>query len=213
MKYPAQIHSFNDFSGTAYVEKNSLFELTTKPFQLIGYRHHYNDVIYTLRSRHVEDVVINNLVKCYIEILLDESFQQRTEYYCHLHDSVINGLMAFYETDILPVLAPSISIEILSIIKLLSSDNILSEPLPKNPTSEPILISEEISVIEWLNINVSSLVGVVLINSSIASHSFQIIKSLQIPFALITIENLDLSSLEGNSVFCSLKNNTITLEP
>ena len=144
------------------------------------FRNNYKSAINFLENVNPDNEVIFELKGSYLAILKDKSFKYCIEDYIKTDITVAGALMAFYEKEILPTYSSHISVEMMGLIQLLSGNE---KPLAL-PT-DAILLTKDLTTFDWLKINVKKLEGLLLIDSTISSHTYQIASSLNIPTLMI----------------------------
>jgi len=212
MYLEANIFANNYCHGNSFILANE-FSYTTDNISTMDnlklFDSNYQNIINTLmKNRDLRCETVDDLLNAYLAILLDPSFKQNIEVYINRGLSVSEALMAFYENMIINILPPRISKEIFGLIRML---NIQPSEHVIDMTTKSIIVANEITLENWLQLDIKSIAGIVLLNSSTQSHSSIIAKSLKIPLALISNNVVPLSNFEDK--FIVLCNNSVRYFP
>ena len=185
MEYTAEVFTSFKVTGISYILQ------TPQPTHEYGFSVNKNLENFNMRYSTIikelslyspnQSQVVQELKNSYLAILLDESFKKNIEHFIFNGLSIHEALMAFYEHKIIQFLAPRISHEIFGLLRMLSEHS--SQPFPLD--KENIIIANDISLADWLRLDISLVGGIVLINSSINSHSSILARSIDLPLAII----------------------------
>jgi phosphoenolpyruvate-protein kinase (PTS system EI component) len=151
-------------------------ESTMKTFEK-----HFNEVYRQLKIHSEHHLIIEGIKSTYLAIMEDKSFKENIQKYLLNNFSLSTALLGFYENKVLPVFNARIAKEIFNLLVIINDPYQTRE----NNELENIIVTRDLTIKDWLAIDIHKIKGLILIDQSPSSHSCQIALSLNISTAII----------------------------